>query len=153
MAVLGAGGAARAIVAGLRHYRAQVTVYNRTVSRAEALAREFACQAAGLADLPETPAEILINCTSVGMHPDVTACPLESIPPSVKVVFDTIYNPPRTRLLELASRAGCKTVSGAGDVRQPGRRAIPALDRPPRPHQRHAPRGAGQSWPPRLASL
>jgi 3-dehydroquinate dehydratase/shikimate dehydrogenase len=112
VAVLGAGGAARAIVAGLRHCLAEVTVYNRTVARAEALAREFSCHAAGLADLPATSAEILINCTPIGMHPKVDQSPLPAVPPSVKVVFDTIYNPPRTRLLEMAERAGCRTVSG-----------------------------------------
>ena len=89
-----------------------MTIYNRTVARAEALARDFSSRAAGLAELAKTTAEILINCTSVGMHPDVAACSLAAIPPSVKVVFDTIYNPPRTRLLELAERAGCRTVSG-----------------------------------------
>ncbi|MCJ7543537.1 MAG: type I 3-dehydroquinate dehydratase [Phycisphaerae bacterium] len=112
LAVLGAGGVARAIVAGLRHYRAEVTVYNRTVARAEALGREFACHAAGLADIANTTAEILIHCTPIGMHPKVDACPLATIPPQVKVVFDAIYNPPRTRLLEMAETAGCKTVSG-----------------------------------------
>ena len=59
-----------------------------------------------------TTAEILINCTSIGMHPDVDTCPLVAMPPSLKVVFDTVYNPPRTKLLALAERAGCKTVSG-----------------------------------------
>lgn len=112
LAVLGAGGAARAIVAGLRHYLAEVTVYNRTVARAEALGREFSCHSGALADIAETTAEILINCTPIGMHPKADATPLATIPPQVKVVFDTIYNPPRTRLLELAERAGCRTVSG-----------------------------------------
>jgi len=112
VAVLGAGGAARAIVAALRHYGADVTVYNRTVSRAEALAKEFNCTAAGMNEAEQLTAEILINCTSVGMHPGVAACPLAAIPPGVKVVFDTIYNPARTRLLAQAQAAGCLTVSG-----------------------------------------
>jgi 3-dehydroquinate dehydratase/shikimate dehydrogenase len=111
VAVLGAGGVARAIVAGLRQYLAEVTIYNRTVSRAEALAAEFSCRAAGLDALAETSAEILINCTSVGMHPNVDDCPLQTVPSSVKVVFDTIYNPPRTRLLAQAEKT-CLTVSG-----------------------------------------
>ena len=112
VAVLGAGGAARAIVAALVHYGAEVTVYNRTVSRGEQLAAEFPCRAAGRDALASLDAEIVINCTPIGMHPHVEASPLESIPPSVKVVFDTIYNPIETRLLAAARDACARTVSG-----------------------------------------
>ena len=92
-AVIGAGGAARAIVAGLRHYGAEVTIYNRTLSRAERLAEEFGCRAAGLAQAQNAGAEVLVNCTSVGMHPHTEASPVEKIPSTVKAVFDTVYNP------------------------------------------------------------
>jgi len=112
VAVLGAGGAARAIVAGLRHYGADVAIYNRTVSRAERLGEEFSCAAAGLDALDALTAEIVINCTSVGMHPDAEACPLKAIPSCVKVVFDTVYNPVETLLLRRARRAGCTCVGG-----------------------------------------
>ncbi len=112
VAVIGAGGAARAIVAALAYYEAKITIYNRTVSRAKRLGEEFACEAAGLDEAHNTDAEILINCTSVGMHPNVKSSPLDSIPKSVIVVFDTIYNPVRTRLLELAGSAGCTCVTG-----------------------------------------
>jgi 3-dehydroquinate dehydratase/shikimate dehydrogenase len=111
VAVLGAGGVARAIIAALAHYQAEVTVYNRTVSRAEALAEEFGCRAAGLDELKKIDAEIVINCTSLGMAPKIDASPLEEIPAGVKVVFDTIYNPIETRLLAMAQPA-CATVSG-----------------------------------------
>ena len=112
VAVLGAGGVARAIVAALRHYGAEVSIHNRTVSRAEALAEEFGCTASGLETAGRTDAEIVVNCTSLGMHPNEEACPLASIPSSVRVVFDTVYNPIETRLLRRARRAGCRTVSG-----------------------------------------
>ena len=112
VAVLGAGGAGRAIVAALTHYQADTTIYNRTVSRGEALAGEFGATARGLDALAGMQAEIVINCTPIGMHPKVDASPLESIPDSVKVVFDTIYNPIRTRLLVAAEQAGCLTVTG-----------------------------------------
>ena len=112
VAVLGAGGAARAIVAALAHYRAEVTIYNRTVSRGEKLAAEFNCRAAGRDALGGLAAEIVINCTPVGMHPNVDAAPLDEIPPCVRVVFDTIYNPVETRLLAEARAAGASTVSG-----------------------------------------
>ena len=112
VAVLGAGGAARAIVAALAHYRAQVTIYNRTVSRCEALAEEFSCEARGRDALDSLDARIVINCTSIGMHPKVDASPMESIPSSVEVVFDTVYNPIETLLLSRARDAGCLTVTG-----------------------------------------
>lgn len=112
VAVIGAGGAARALVAALSYYGAKVTIYNRTVSRAEQLAEEFDCQSAGLEEICKLDAEIVVNCTSIGMHPDAESSSLESIPPSVKVVFDTVYNPLETRLLKLATQAGCLCVSG-----------------------------------------
>ena len=112
VAVLGAGGVARALVAALDHYGAEVTLYNRTVPRAERLAEEFSCAAAGLDALGAMDAEIVVHCTSVGMHPHVDRSPLKAVPPSVKVVFDTIYNPVETLLLRRARQAGCTCVTG-----------------------------------------
>jgi 3-dehydroquinate dehydratase/shikimate dehydrogenase len=59
-------------------------------------------------------AEVIINCTPVGMHPDVDDTPL---PPGAfsranMVVFDTIYHPENTMMLKLARERGCKTVTG-----------------------------------------
>ena len=112
VAVLGAGGAARAIVAALAANGAHVTIYNRTVSRAQALADEFSCRWASITKAASLEAEVLINCTPIGMHPKVDATPLPAIPPCVDVVFDTIYNPLTTRLLTQANDARCRTVSG-----------------------------------------
>ncbi len=112
VAVLGAGGAGRAIVAALVHYGAKVVIYNRTLQKAEKLAEEFNSRAAPLSDAPTSEAEILINCTSIGMHPNVDDCPLETIPTGVIVVFDTVYNPLQTRLLRLAEAGGIATVTG-----------------------------------------
>ena len=113
VAVLGAGGAARAIVAALARYGAEVTIYNRTFARAEGLAAEFAARAHPLEAVGELAAEIVINCTSVGMHPkvDETPVPAEALA-GPAAVFDTIYNPIETRLLREARAAGCLTVSG-----------------------------------------
>ncbi|MGB2821837.1 MAG: shikimate dehydrogenase, partial [Phycisphaerae bacterium] len=94
------------------HCGADVTIYNRTVSRAERLAEELSCAAAGLDALDTLADEIVINCTSVGMHPNMDRCPLQAVPSSVKVVFDTIYNPVETLLLARARRAGCTCVGG-----------------------------------------
>ncbi len=113
VAVLGAGGAARALVAGLTHYRAEVTIYNRTVVRGERLAGEFGAAARGRDALTDLDAEVVVNCTSIGMHPNVGDTPLPAeVLPRVKVVFDTVYNPMETRLLREARAAGCRCVTG-----------------------------------------
>ncbi|MBW8016125.1 MAG: shikimate dehydrogenase [Planctomycetes bacterium] len=113
-AVLGAGGVARAIVAGLTDVGAKVLVYNRTVAKAKSLAEEFKCGYASIEEAAAMDAGVVINCTSIGMHPKVDAspAPAESIK-SDMVVFDTVYNPLDTLLLKYAKDAGAKTVTGA----------------------------------------
>lgn len=114
VAVIGAGGVARAVVAGLADVGAHVTVYNRTVQKARSLAEEFRCRAAGIEELSRTQATVVINCTSLGMHPDIESCPMpEGVLKPEMTVFDTVYNPIRTRLLEAAEKIGAKTVTGA----------------------------------------
>lgn len=121
VAVLGAGGAARAIGAGFVHHGAQVVIFNRTLERAEQLAAELSVGAgsAGAAPLGELGQsgdfEVYINCTSLGMHPNVASSPVDGVLASWSrdtVVFDTVYNPRRTRLLGQAAAAGCKTIEG-----------------------------------------
>ena len=114
VAVLGAGGAARAIVAGLTHAGAQVLIYNRTASRAQRLAQEFAATAVPLAQLAKTPARIIINATSIGMSPNTQASPFPTAAlTSDMTVFDTVYNPQQTLLLTEAAQAAATTISGA----------------------------------------
>ncbi len=111
--VIGAGGVARAIVAGLSDAGAKITIYNRTAGKGGKLAAEFGCCAAPLDELQNLEAKLLINCTSVGMYPDVnnTPIPRQYIKKGM-VVFDTVYNPPETLLLKQAKEIGAKTISG-----------------------------------------
>jgi 3-dehydroquinate dehydratase/shikimate dehydrogenase len=115
VAVVGAGGVARAIIIGLGEAGARVTIYNRTVKRAKNLVAEmeFDCEADGLEGLAHLDARLLINCTSVGMYPNVDATPVpaEYIKPDM-TVFDTIYNPAETLLLKQAKARGAKTING-----------------------------------------
>ena len=114
VAVLGAGGVARAIVAGLAHAGVGVLIYNRTASRAERLAEEFSATAVPLAELAQTPARIIINCTSIGMHPDTQASPFPSDALTADMtVFDTVYNPQQTLLLSQAAQAGATAITGS----------------------------------------
>jgi 3-dehydroquinate dehydratase/shikimate dehydrogenase len=113
VAVLGAGGVARAVVAGLCDAGASVTIYNRTHDRSQQLADEFGAQARSWDDRINLKDQLVINCTKLGMAPDVDQSPLpQSALQHQPVVFDTIYTPTRTRLLRQATAAGCKTVAG-----------------------------------------
>jgi 3-dehydroquinate dehydratase/shikimate dehydrogenase len=113
VAVIGAGGVARAIVAGLRDVGAEVKIYNRTIERAEKLAGEFGCSFGPLTELENIKAKLVINCTSIGMHPKVDATPLpKDCITDDMTVFDTVYNPLETLLLKDAKEAGAKTIDG-----------------------------------------
>ncbi len=120
VAVLGAGGTGRTAVAALAHYGAQVTIYNRNTARAQALADEFnghsgAVSAASLDQIGNAAADIYLNTTSVGMHPNVDASPADGatnlFSPDT-LVFDAVYNPQDTLLLRQARAAGATTVGG-----------------------------------------
>jgi 3-dehydroquinate dehydratase/shikimate dehydrogenase len=113
VAVIGAGGAARTVVAGLSEAGAQIKIYNRTVERAEKLAGEFGCSFGPLDELGTVDAKLIVNCTGVGMHPNVDATPLpkECIKEDM-AVFDLVYNPAETKLLREAREAGARTISG-----------------------------------------
>lgn len=113
VAVIGAGGVARAIVAGLSDAGARIKIYNRTVKKCEKLAAEFGCYFAALHELPNINAKLVINCTSIGMHPNVDNTPLaKEFIKKEMAVFDTVYNPAQTLLLKDAEDAGAKTING-----------------------------------------
>jgi len=113
VAVIGAGGVSRAIVAGLSDIGAKITIYNRTEEKGKKLADEFKCDSVSLDDLPNLQANLLINCTSIGMHPYAGATLLSKKHLSKDMaVFDTIYNPVQTLLLKQAGEKGAKTIDG-----------------------------------------
>ena len=123
--ILGAGGAAKAISYKLAENVSEVRILNRTPSRAEALSNYLSslreCRAEissdGLsrdsvrASLEE--ADILVNTTPLGMHPDTEASPidLDLLGPGL-LVFDAVYNPPMTRLLREAKASGSRVLTG-----------------------------------------
>ncbi len=113
VAVLGGGGAARAAVAGLSDCGCAVTIFNRTGEKARGLAAEFACEARPWGDRSDHGAKIVINTTSLGMHPhtDATPLPAEALREDM-TVFDTVYNPIETQLLAAAGQAGCIVIDG-----------------------------------------
>ncbi|MFQ5414983.1 MAG: type I 3-dehydroquinate dehydratase, partial [Phycisphaerae bacterium] len=113
--VLGAGGVSRAVVAGLTDCGCDVTVYNRDPDRADELADTFDCQSRPWDDRTGAQGTVLINCTRVGMWPDVDASPMPADALRADtVVFDAVYRPRRTRLLRDAESAGCTVIDGVG---------------------------------------
>jgi shikimate dehydrogenase len=111
--VLGAGGAARAVVFGIMSQGGGVTVINRSAEKGQALAEEFGCQSASFAEIEAVQGDCLVNTTSVGMHPNVDESPApKAALKGYKAVADAIYNPMQTRLLREAEAAGCAVASG-----------------------------------------
>ncbi len=113
VAVLGAGGVGRAVVAALAATGARVTIFNRTLEKAESLARDFDCQNAPWEDCTTFEADLVVNCTTLGLWPNVDESPIpEQCLKRFGAVFDTIYNPLKTRLLRDAAAHGCQVVNG-----------------------------------------
>lgn len=123
--ILGAGGAARAIGAGLARSGAEIAFVNRTLERAVQIvdflrASWESCKvkAVGLEDLAEVSREatLIINATSVGMFPYTDVSPWrEGVPfPKGAVLYDTIYRPLQTKLMRDAERSGLRAIGGLG---------------------------------------
>lgn len=114
VALLGAGGAARAVGYGLADRGAETTVFNRTVDKARSLAEEFSLEYGGRLDQISDFGrfDILVNSTAVGFQ-SPEECPIESaVLHKDMIVMDVVFLPPETRLLRLAEIVGCKTIQG-----------------------------------------
>ncbi len=111
--VLGAGGAARSVSMALSAAGARVTIAARREEQAKSVA---ALTGAETAPWPPDPAswDLLINATPVGTKPHTGLSPLPDDYPfrSGTTVYDLVYNPPYTRLLENAERARCRIIGG-----------------------------------------
>jgi len=112
--VLGAGGAARAVVWELLRRGLQVTIANRNAARAEALAEELGARWAPLGDGSGLdPGDLVVQTTSAGMHPLEGVDPAPELPLTGReVVYDIVYAPPETAFLKKAERAGCRIIRG-----------------------------------------
>ena len=111
--LLGAGGAARAIAYGLALGGAEVVIASRTFSRARKLADRVEGKAVDWQHRHAQKPQIVVNCTPIGMHPNVDESPLDKhyLKPSM-VVFDTVYNPENTLLVKYAREQSCRVVTG-----------------------------------------
>lgn len=125
--ILGAGGSARAVAYALAKNGSRVHVLARRLEQAADLKSavspfvpDDALEIRPLSSLSSTAAELnaplIVNCTPLGMSPRIESTPWpENIPfPRGSVVYDLVYNPRRTRLLDQAAQAGCQTANGLG---------------------------------------
>jgi shikimate dehydrogenase len=121
--ILGAGGAARAASFSIGRKAAELVIVNRSIQKARDLCNdllESMIVEARSRELSEKTlreeiqnADLLVNCTSVGMWPNVDQTVLkQEIIPETITVFDTVYNPLETQLLKDAKKAGAMTISG-----------------------------------------
>jgi 3-dehydroquinate dehydratase/shikimate dehydrogenase len=122
IAVVGAGGAARAAVFGLVEQGAEVFIVNRTHETAVELARQAHAKAIKQDALRKTHFDALINTTPCGMSGVGQTLPIGADDLNAGVVFDMIYNPLETPLLKLARERGVETISGVEMFVQQGAR-------------------------------
>ncbi len=109
--VLGAGGAARAAVFGLKERGAEVWILNRTVGPAKKLARQARARSIKRADLKKLTFDVIINATPVGMG-NTRESPLNENEINARYVFDMVYDPAETRLIKMAKEKGAQVIPG-----------------------------------------
>ncbi|MCY3992382.1 MAG: shikimate dehydrogenase [Caldilineaceae bacterium] len=125
--VIGAGGSSRAVVYGLADAGVEsVKILNRTVTKAVDLAAtmqsyfpEISINGASFPDdvtASSQGADLIVNCTSLGMEPRIEGLPWEENVEfrEDQIVYDLVYNPAMTRLLQLASTDGATAIGGLG---------------------------------------
>ncbi len=129
--LLGAGGSARAVAFALAARGCHCRIANRTRPRAVRLAEDICGHFPGAASVAGWGADagafdLLVNTTSLGLHPDEAAVP--ALPPEAfaarPFVYDLIYTPPQTALLRMAGAAGCGTSNGVGMLVHQGALAL-----------------------------
>ncbi len=134
--VLGAGGSARAVAYALASAAVSVTVLGRRLPQAAQLAADLAphlplaqpilCRPLTAAAVAETAADLIVNTTPLGMSPHLDGCPWPAgMPlPAGAFVYDLVYAPPRTRLLQMAEEGQNPCANGLGMLLRQGAQAF-----------------------------
>lgn len=116
---IGAGGATQPVVLLFAELGAKsIAIQNRTVEKAKKLA-EYTKEITGFEigiGINKPHYDLVVNTTTVGMHPDIDKCPISDMPfvDENTAVADMIYNPEKTLFLQMAEEKGAKTVNGLG---------------------------------------
>jgi len=133
--VLGAGGAARAAVFGVRDRGAEVFILNRTAETAQKLARQSGSKTIKKEALAKTSFDVIINATPVGMAGNKAPQILEAKDLNTRLVFDLVYNPLETPLLHLARQKGIAIITGVEMFVQQGARQFEIFTGKPAPEE------------------
>ena len=110
--VIGAGGAARAAVFGLRERGAEVWVMNRTAEKGQKLARQAHAHYVSHPQLKRLEFDVIINATPVGMNSARPQTPIEESELRAKYLFEMVYNPAETKLVKMARAKGIQVILG-----------------------------------------
>ena len=112
--IIGTGATARSAIAALKRLEVYpIVITGRNLERGQWLARLFGVNFLTFSEVQGTRASVIIQTTPVGMFPDV-----EQLPPGIellrkdRIVLDVIYNPRKTRFLQIAEERGCHIISG-----------------------------------------
>jgi 3-dehydroquinate dehydratase/shikimate dehydrogenase len=134
--VLGAGGAARAAVFGLRDKGAEVFILNRTAETAQKLARQSGSKSIKKDALAKTSFDVVVNATPIGMAGQKGAQMLEAKDlANTRLVFDLVYNPLETPLIRLARQQGIGFITGVEMFVQQGARQFEIWTGKPAPEE------------------
>ncbi len=132
--VLGAGGAARAAVFGLRDKGADVFILNRTAETAQKLAKQAGAKTIKKEAVAKTPFDVIINATSIGMAGQKGTHLLDK-ELNTKLVFDLVYNPLETPLIRLARQQNIPIITGVEMFVQQGARQFEIWTGKPAPEE------------------
>ncbi|MBS1822106.1 MAG: shikimate dehydrogenase [Acidobacteria bacterium] len=133
--VLGAGGAARAAVFGLRDRGAEVFILNRTAETAQKLARQAGAKTIKKEAVAKTAFDVIINATSIGMAGQKGTHLIEAKDLNTKLVFDLVYNPIETPLIRMARQQGIAFITGVEMFVQQGARQFEIWTGKPAPEE------------------
>jgi 3-dehydroquinate dehydratase / shikimate dehydrogenase len=133
--VLGAGGAARAAVFGLRDKGAEVFILNRTAETAQKLARQSGSKTIKKDAVSKTTFDAIVNATPIGMAGIKAPQLLEAKDLNTKLVFDLVYNPLETPLLRMARQKGIPIITGIEMFVQQGARQFEIFTGKPAPEE------------------
>ena len=133
--VLGAGGAARAAVFGMRDKGAEVFILNRTAETAQKLAKQSGSKTIKKDALSKTTFDVIVNATPVGMAGVKSTPILEAADLNTKLIFDLVYNPLETPLLRLARQQSIPIITGIEMFVQQGARQFEIFTGKPAPEE------------------
>jgi 3-dehydroquinate dehydratase/shikimate dehydrogenase len=133
--VLGAGGAARAAVFGLKDKGADVYILNRTAPTAQKLARQAGAKTIKREAVAKTQFDVILNATPIGMAGFKTQTLLEPKELNARLVFDLVYNPVETPLIRMARQKGIPIITGIEMFVQQGARQFEIWTGKPAPEQ------------------